>query len=159
MSDLGGAVAEVLAAGPADTADLARLERACLPDPWSEEELALGFGSGALAAWRLVAAGSPADTLGYALFQLLPGECELLRLGVVPAARRRGFGAALTSATLDRLAADGRPVCHLEVRAGNSAARALYERLGFLVVGRRRAYYPDGEDAVRYRREAAACSG
>lgn len=156
---MSGTVAEIVPAGPAEAVDLARLERACLPDPWSEEELALGFGSGALAAWRLVVSGSTAEAVGYALFQLLPAECELLRLGVVPAARRRGLGAALLDATLDRMSADGRPVCHLEVRAGNVAARALYERLGFVVVGRRRAYYPDGEDAVRYRRAATVRGG
>jgi ribosomal-protein-alanine N-acetyltransferase len=37
----------------------------------------------------------------------------------------------------------------LEVRASNHGAMALYERLGFKVIGRRRGYYTDdGEDAV-----------
>ena len=38
-------------------------------------------------------------------------------------------------------------VAMLEVRASNAAAIALYEQLGFQHVGRRRGYYPDGEDA------------
>ena len=35
----------------------------------------------------------------------------------------------------------------LEVAASNMAAIALYERLGFRQVGRRKGYYADGEDA------------
>jgi len=50
-------------------------------------------------------------------------------------------------------------VCHLEVRAGNRPARELYERLGFVVAGRRRAYYGDGEDAVRYLLDPRSGSG
>lgn len=37
----------------------------------------------------------------------------------------------------------------MEVRAGNAAAIAMYQQhLGFATVGRRRAYYADGEDAL-----------
>ena len=36
----------------------------------------------------------------------------------------------------------------LEVRAGNPAARGFYRAQGFREVGRRPAYYTDGEDAV-----------
>ena len=37
-----------------------------------------------------------------------------------------------------------RPDCLLEVKEGNVAAFALYRKLGFRVVGRRRNFYPDG---------------
>lgn len=139
--------------------DLARLEAACLPDPWSRAELALYLGSGAIVGFRLIAAPDDAAALAYALFQLLPGEAELLRLGVTPQARRRGLGRRLLAAALDSLRAGGRPVCHLEVRAGNLAARTLYEALGFRLAGRRRGYYADGEDAVRYRLETGPAAG
>jgi ribosomal-protein-alanine N-acetyltransferase len=36
----------------------------------------------------------------------------------------------------------------LEVASGNQAARALYERAGFIRVGRRARYYPNGGDAL-----------
>ena len=43
---------------------------------------------------------------------------------------------------------------YLEVRESNSAARALYESLGFEQVGRRRGYYQyPSEDALLLRRD------
>lgn len=145
-----GRAESLVAASLDDVDDLARLEAACLPDPWTRGDLDLYLGSGAIVGYRLLAA-SGGEALGYALFQLLPGEVELLRIGIVPGARGRGLGRRLLAAALDRLRAGGRPLCHLEVRASNRAARALYQSLGFRLVGQRRGYYPDGEDAVRYR--------
>jgi ribosomal-protein-alanine N-acetyltransferase len=39
-------------------------------------------------------------------------------------------------------------VVQLELAATNAPALALYQGLGFVVVGRRSRYYPDGEDAL-----------
>jgi ribosomal-protein-alanine N-acetyltransferase len=36
----------------------------------------------------------------------------------------------------------------LELAASNDPALGLYTRLGFMVVGRRTRYYPDGDDAL-----------
>jgi len=138
-------------------ADLERLECACFDEPWSGSELGLYFASGALRAYSWACAG--AAPLAYALFQLLPDEAELLRIGVVPAARGRGHGSRFLGAALAALACAARPVCHLEVRADNVAARRLYEGLGFRLTGRRRGYYADGGDALRYRRLAPAAGG
>jgi ribosomal-protein-alanine N-acetyltransferase len=149
----------LVAAGADAASALARLERRCLPDPWSEADLRLYLDSGAVAAWLLETPAGPPEAIGYAIFQLLPGECELLRLGIDPTFRRRGRGRDLLLGCLELLGASGRPLCHLEVRAGNAAARGLYETLDFAVVGERRGYYADGENAVRYRREARPESG
>ena len=48
-------------------------------------------------------------------------------------------------------ALDGVDTVTLEVRAGNTAARALYERMGFQIVGHRAEYYSTSqgrEDAL-----------
>ena len=140
-----------------ETALLAEMETRCFADPWSRSDLEPLLDSGAGAAY--VAFGSAGDALGYALFQLLPGEVELLRVGTVPEARRRGIARALLAHALPRFAESGRAACHLEVRAGNDAARALYASLGFELAGRRRAYYTNGEDAIRYSRTGPFASG
>jgi ribosomal protein S18 acetylase RimI-like enzyme len=62
------------------------------------------------------------------------GTVDVERLVVSPAAHRRGVGTALVRAVLDR--AGGRPAVVATGRA-NAPARALYERLGFVLTGER----------------------
>jgi ribosomal-protein-alanine N-acetyltransferase len=91
-----------------------------------------------------------APPAGYAAFRHAAGEAELLRLAVLPEERRRGIARALVAEGIERLLAAGVQVCFLEVRADNGPAIALYERLGFARIGRRRGYYRDGSDALRF---------
>ncbi len=75
-------------------------------------------------------------------------QLEIDLVGVRPAHRRRGAGAALLRRLLAEEARSGAAGARLELRAANAPARSLYERLGFVVVGTRARYYPDGEDAL-----------
>lgn len=47
----------------------------------------------------------------------------------------------------------------LEVRKDNTAAIRLYEHQGYRWFGRRRDYYEDGEDALRFEKKPAAGGG
>jgi [ribosomal protein S18]-alanine N-acetyltransferase len=85
---------------------------------------------------------------GMILGRAAAGEAEILTLAVLPAARRQGLGRALLAAALAEAGARGAGEMFLEVAAGNAAARALYAAAGFTPVGRRPAYYPDGQDAL-----------
>ena len=105
---------------------------------WSAAQLA---GTLALAgSWaRLaLAAGTP---VGFSLCRQAAGEAELLLVGVDPAFRQCGIGAMLVAAAQRDAYAYGALALFLEVRDGNHAARLLYEKAGFRVVGRRRDYY------------------
>ena len=66
-------------------------------------------------------------------------------VGVDPAHQGKGVGTALTRHAL--LTAH-RPLVRLFVRPSNIRAHALYGRCGFRSAGRRKANYPDGEDAI-----------
>ncbi len=132
-------------ARPEDLPRCAAIE-ATAPDPWTEsqlaEELAGGFG-------RLFVACRDGQVQGLAVFQLAAGEASLNALTVDPAVRRQGAGRALLTGALAALRAEGAHRCFLEVRAGNTAARALYESLGFAAAGLRRNFYRDpAEDGV-----------
>jgi mycothiol synthase len=61
----------------------------------------------------------------------------LVQVGVVPAARRRGLGAALVLESLARRRAEGETETWLDVNVNNPGAAALYRRLGFTMAGRR----------------------
>jgi [ribosomal protein S18]-alanine N-acetyltransferase len=72
----------------------------------------------------------------------------VLTVAVAPAARRQGVATGLLHAARAEIRARRGRAVFLEVAPGNSAARALYQRFGFVEVGRRRGYYADGSDAL-----------
>lgn len=90
--------------------------------------------------------------VGYVLGWVASDEAQLMSIAVEHGARGRGIGKALLARLLRELTDEGITSVVLEVRASNTAARSLYESLAFEVLGGRRAYYADGEDAVTYRR-------
>lgn len=131
-----------------DLAAVAALESESFDPPWRADDVALLL-EASEALLLLAEAGDAAR--GYALFQRIAGEAELLRIGVARAWRGRGLGALLVAEGLERLTAAGDRACFLEVREGNLPARKLYERAGFRQTGRRSGYYADGEDALLFR--------
>ena len=149
-------------ATPRDLEAMAALEAASFAAPWSRAALdaslaeagALGLIAGSTAAGSPPAAASVADRAGaiagFALFRRVLDEAELLRVAVAPEARRHGVARHLVRRGLRELAKRGVGVCHLEVRAGNASAIALYEALGFALAGRRARYYADGETALLF---------
>jgi GNAT superfamily N-acetyltransferase len=66
-----------------------------------------------------------------------PGLVELISMFVRPQARGHGAGEALIDAVLGWAAARGAGSVHLWVTEANQAARALYERCGFIPTGER----------------------
>lgn len=88
------------------------------------------------------------DPAGFALSRAVIDEAELLLIGVRPAFRSVGTGAALLQRTIQIAAIGGARRLHLEVRAGNSAIN-LYQAAGFTEIGRRKSYYR-GNDGQLY---------
>jgi mycothiol synthase len=64
----------------------------------------------------------------------------IVQVGVAPAGRGRGLGAALIRESLGRMAADGGSEAWLNVNVNNPRAAGLYRRLGFAERGRRARY-------------------
>ena len=92
--------------------------------------------------------------VGYACWWEVVDECHITNVTVSPDFRRRGAGKFLLEGILDDARRRGSLRATLEVRAGNEAAIALYEKFGFSSVAMRRRYYPDnGEDALVMWRE------
>ena len=150
---------------PMTSADLdlvaATEQRAC-PHPWTpgnfHDSLAAGH-----PARMLTTPVLPGDTaamltasghllLGYWVAMNGVDEVHLLNITVAPEYRRQGWARAMMQAMAASAMADGAHWLWLEVRTGNTPARALYEQMGFLPMGLRKQYYPAGpgqrEDAV-----------
>lgn len=120
-------------------AEMARIHAAAftMPRPWSEAEIA-----GAMAGPFGVVMN---ESRGFLLGRVVAGEADLLTLAVDPEARRLGTGQALVGRFLAEARARGAESVFLEVASTNRAARALYEKCGFLQRGCRKDYYRDAE--------------
>ncbi len=120
--------------GPSDDlARLAVLHAACFSDAWD-----------ARAIGKLLAAAGAfgfASASGFILVRAATDEAEILTLAVTPTARRNGLGIALVTGAANHAQLLGAAALFLEAAITNAAALALYKRLGFTEVGRRKGYY------------------
>jgi ribosomal-protein-alanine N-acetyltransferase len=95
---------------------------------------------------------------GFAIMDFGDDSAHLNLLAVVPAQRRRRVGERLVAWLEETALTAGTFIVELELRAGNSAARAFYESLGYSEVARISGYYQGIEDAVRMRRDVRVAS-
>ncbi len=138
------------AAGDLDA--IADIENGAFSDPWSTRSFRDFLD--VPAAHFDVLVGPDDAVAGYGVLLLAPPDGDVANLAVAPRHRRAGAGRVLLSAMLDAARDVGVRTVHLEVRESNIAARALYGRLGFQPVGRRRGYYHQPrEDALILRRD------
>jgi len=87
--------------------------------------------------------------LGYIMLYSVADEAHILNLATHPDQRRKGNASRLIRYTLDYCAGRGVSDFFLEVRESNHAAKDLYGKYGFKVIGRRRKYYTEtNEDAL-----------
>ena len=132
-------------------AQIAQLEKICFSDPWSEKSVASELDN-KLAFWLVAAEG---DTVaGYIGSQTVIDETDMMNVAVHPDFRRQGIAEALVNALVENLKKMGSRCLTLEVRASNAPAIALYGKLGFAEIGRRKNYYRNPrEDALILRKE------
>jgi ribosomal-protein-alanine N-acetyltransferase len=107
-----------------------------------------------LVAERRTVEPDAAEIVGWAGLMVIRETAQILTIGVVAAAQRRGTGQALLDALLDEARRRGATEVILEVRVDNAAARRLYERNRFAPLRVRRGYYDLGRiDAVEMKRD------
>lgn len=132
-------------------AHIAQLEKICFSDPWSENSIASELDN-KLAFWLVAAEG---DTVaGYIGSQTVIDETDMMNVAVHPDFRRQGIAEELVNTLVENLQKMGSHCLTLEVRASNVPAIALYKKLGFAEIGRRKNYYRNPrEDALILRKE------
>lgn len=155
-------------ATPDDLPSMVTLERQCpTAGHWTREQYRRLFqpSAGTLERVALVAdgfvpgtlalpagQGKHSSVLGFLIARHLAPEWELENIVVAPAARRTRLGKGLLGTLLTHARETNSNSVFLEVRESNRAARALYEKAGFLETGRRKSYYAHpSEDAILYR--------
>ena len=119
--------------------------------PWSRDSYKEAMDSDH--AFIMVATESD-SCVGFAVFYLTVPESELPDIVVAEEHRGKGIGKALLDASLRELTSRGVDTVFLEVRVSNERAKALYEKVGFEEIGRRKYFYSDPvEDAICMRLE------
>jgi ribosomal-protein-alanine N-acetyltransferase len=124
---------------------LASLHAGLFDEPWDADTfrdllgipgtLAFLAGPGAAGPER------PPPPWGLIVGRVVVDEAEILTVGVASDRRRLGIGGRLIERLVEVAGKLGARRLFLEVAEGNSAARALYARLGFETLGRRKGYY------------------
>ncbi len=134
-----------------DVPEVARLEQASYPFPWSEgvirDSVRVGYLCNVMEIDVILA--------GYSIMAAGAGEAHLLNLCVRESFRHRGLGTRLLQRVFAQAAQADARVIFLEVRPSNQAAIRLYLAHDCVQIGVRRGYYQahEGrEDAVVMRR-------
>lgn len=133
---------------PADLAQVLAIERASFKSPWSKAsfEAELGKSYAGLRVVRIKGGDHIGPVLGYICFWLVADELQITNLAVHPEYRRRSIGWQLLLYVFQLGHAAGAQFAVLEVGRSNKAARALYEKLGFVTVHKRPRYYHESRE-------------
>jgi ribosomal-protein-alanine N-acetyltransferase len=143
-------------ASPSEIDAILAIEEASFTNPWTREMYLAELQNEGVSFFYL-ARDPERRTIGFCSVWRVLDELHINNLAVLPAYRRAGIGSALLTHVLDEGARMGARRATLEVRRSNEAARQLYERFGFSVVGVRQGYYSNPvEDALVLWREELA---
>lgn len=126
-----------------DLEQVLAIEEDVYAHPWSRGNFLDSFAQNYPAfGFRRKDGRGPGELLGYFFVMPVVDELHLLTIAVAREFQGQGYAFQLLSAM--RLFAEntGFESIMLEVRVSNLRAIRIYERFGFLEIGRRRAYYP-----------------
>ena len=136
---------EIRLLSSADLFAVAEIEKLCFAEPWSAASLELLLKNGNFGVVALED-GVVAAYVGVIAFA---PEADITNVATHPDFRRRGIGAELLRFLKCEAEKRGIENIYLEVRRSNDAARSLYEKEGFSVIGERKGFYKNPrEDAV-----------
>lgn len=136
---------------PNDLAEVLVIQQDGLSSLWSEASFAAEMEKpyASLYVARLMGVEKKCPVLGYICFWVVADEIQIANLAVHIRYRRRGVGRQLVVYALRTGYRAGARLAVLEVSSANAAAKALYEKLGFVLIhGRPFYYFESGEAAL-----------
>jgi ribosomal-protein-alanine N-acetyltransferase len=142
----------------ADLDAVAALESESFTNPWPRATLVWELENSDVTRAYLLKDDTGA-VVAFCVCWVIFDELHINTLAVAPAARRRGIATAILRHVIAEAVGSGVTRATLEVRASNTAALGLYQRLGFHVAATRRGYYAKpAEDALILWREGLDAS-
>jgi ribosomal-protein-alanine N-acetyltransferase len=149
---------------PATEADLpqvAQIEGQSIRPPWAVDAFRAELDKPHSKFWVVTDNETDEKVYAYAVFSYPAEQAHIVTFAVHPDFRRRGMAIYLLRQIISFVMREGGESVILEVRKGNGAAVALYQKLGFMVIRTLPAYYPDKEDGfvMIYKTEREKLSG
>jgi ribosomal-protein-alanine N-acetyltransferase len=136
--------ADLTPLGPAHAKLIAGMHHVCFAEPWTEKAMSELLALPGTFGW--LAGGDQPQ--GFVLARIAADEAEILTIMVLPPYRRQGLANLLLDKVAEQAKKQGVISVFLEVAASNKAGLELYTKVGFVQVGRRKRYYPNGGDAL-----------
>ena len=125
---------------------VAALEKEIFSMPWSEQGF---YDTLEMKNVVFLTAKEDRKIWGYCGVYLAADEGEITNVAVAPERRRQGVAGQLVQALMEEAKESGVRIFILEVRASNTGAVRLYQRLGFKPCGIRKNFYQNPkEDAI-----------
>ncbi|MES2048301.1 MAG: ribosomal protein S18-alanine N-acetyltransferase [Pseudomonadota bacterium] len=140
--------------GFADIDQILMIEEKVYSHPWTRGNFLDSFYSGHEACG---VRNKSEDLMGYFVLMSVVDEMHLLNFSIAAERQRQGLARILLDKMSERAREKNISSILLEVRVSNQRAVEVYQRYGFIEIGRRKGYYPsaDGvrEDAIVMRIE------
>ncbi|MBN2808232.1 MAG: GNAT family N-acetyltransferase [Deltaproteobacteria bacterium] len=130
-----------------DLPQILTIEQVSFSSPWSEASLAATL-CDPLTLTLVGRFPGRTEVGAYSCCKIFAPEAELLKVAVSPQLRRRGMAWTLLRESLQGLRQAMVTTVHLEVSEKNLKAIALYEKMGFILSGRRPGYYDNNTNAA-----------
>lgn len=124
-----------------DLPEVLQIEKLCYPNPWREMTFRGEIYNQPISFPFVFVHKYQRRIIGYIIFWCIKERAQINNIAVHPDFRRMGIAEAVMRQVLDQIRKAGTELVTLEVRPSNIAARSLYKKLDFEVIGIRENYY------------------
>ncbi len=127
-----------------DAKPLHQIHKECFPIYWKENEISDMLMASGTKAW-LARAGAP---VGMLITRAQFEQAEILTIAVLPKSQKSGVAKRMMAEAEKDLVATGVKKIFLEVAENNASAHALYLKIGYSEISRRKGYYKQMDGSV-----------
>ena len=129
-----------------DIPSVVEIENLSYPNPWREMTFRGELYNQPVSFPFVILHKFQRKVIGYIIFWCMKDRAQINNIAVHPDFRRMGIAEAVMLQVLDQIKKAGAGLVTLEVRPSNGAARSLYHKLDFEVLGIKENYYHDPEE-------------
>ncbi|NIO49443.1 MAG: ribosomal protein S18-alanine N-acetyltransferase [Candidatus Aminicenantes bacterium] len=117
------------------------IENVSFPNPWHEMTFRGEIYNQPISSPYVIVFKPQKKVIGYLVFWQIKERIQINNIAIHPDFRRMGIAEAVLHQVLSKIRGAGTKFVTLEVRPSNVAARSLYHKLGFDVLGIKENYY------------------